>query len=57
MDIYMYYYVLRVTATIATMYMVNFVNKLQKSEEKGHTLSAVPFLQYVSQIDTFGMYM
>ena len=40
----MYYYVSCVTnlvamATIATMTIVNFVNKLQKSEEKGHSLS------------------
>ena len=40
----MYYYVLAVSklvgmASMATMYMVNFVNKLQTSEEKGHAFS------------------
>ena len=42
----MYYSVLCVTnllavATMATMYMINFVNKLQKGEEKGHSISHV----------------
>ena len=38
----MYYYVLHVTnlfamATMVMMYMVNFLNKLQKNAEKGHS--------------------
>ena len=38
---YRYFYVLHVTTLIAmaTMYMFNFVNQLQTSEEKGHTVS------------------
>ena len=37
----MYYYVLRLTnlVAMATMYMVNFVSKLQIGEDKGHTFS------------------
>ena len=37
----MYYYVLRLTnlVSMTTMYMVNFVSKLQKREEKPHSIS------------------
>ena len=37
----MHYYVLHMTTLVAmaTMYMVNFVTKLEKPEEKGHSLS------------------
>ena len=55
--IIIYEYVLRVTnlAAMASIYMVNFVNKLPKKWSKRTFL--LPFLQYWSQIDKFGMYV
>ena len=53
----MYYYVLHVINlyAMATMYMVNFANKLQKSEEKVHPLSHI-YTNW-SQVDSFGIYV